>query len=112
MLSHPGVQHVLVEESRSVSGDWVNDVMRTGEDSWQPLVVVMMCSVTCVTSALIQASRLEQEFGTHSAFGMTSRWLLMTSGRENLLSHLNVTNITMDNVAMFDTQLMRQAGSF
>nr|KAG5688950.1 hypothetical protein BaRGS_031349 [Batillaria attramentaria] len=47
------------------------------------------------------ASNLEREYGTLSAFGMSSRWLLMPTGGDNLLDHLHVSNVTMDNVALF-----------
>ena len=53
-LSHRGVQHVLLSDSLALSGEWVRDVVRTGGDSWRPLHLLMMCSLTCVTSALTQ----------------------------------------------------------
>nr|KAG5688948.1 hypothetical protein BaRGS_031347 [Batillaria attramentaria] len=51
-------------------------------------------------SALRQANTLEREYGTQSAFGMSSRWLLIPTGGDNLLDHLHVSNVTMDNVAL------------
>nr|KAG5688946.1 hypothetical protein BaRGS_031345 [Batillaria attramentaria] len=52
--------------------------------------------------ALQEASKLEREYGTQSAFGMSSRWLLIPTGGDNLLDHLHVSNVTMDNVALLD----------
>ena len=52
---------------------------------------------------VLQASQIERELGTQSAFGMTSRWLLVATGSDHLMDHVDVTNVTMDNVAVVDT---------
>ena len=61
-LSDEGVQHVLVRGSEALSGEWVRDVVRTGEDSWRPLHLLLVCSLTCVTSALRLVSELHITF--------------------------------------------------
>ena len=55
-LSDEGVQHVLVTGSEALSGKWVTDEVKTGVDSWRPLHLLLMCSVTCIMSALTQVS--------------------------------------------------------
>ncbi|KAK7471509.1 hypothetical protein BaRGS_00035848, partial [Batillaria attramentaria] len=97
-----GIQHLLMSGSEALSGEWVRRIVKTGEDSWRPLNIVMLCSLPCVKSALHKASDMEQEYGTQSAFGMSSRWLLIPTGGDNLLDHLHVSNVTMDNVAVAD----------
>ena len=51
-LGDDGVQHVLVTGSEAMSGEWVRDVVKTGVDSWRPVHLLLMCSVTCIVSAL------------------------------------------------------------
>ena len=55
-LTNVTVQHVRLGQSdnEAVSGQWVREVVKTGEDSWRPLHLLLLCSVTCVTSALQQ----------------------------------------------------------
>ncbi|XP_070180460.1 probable glutamate receptor [Littorina saxatilis] len=61
---------------------------------------LMVCSLPCVAAALNSASEVERKLGTLSDVGMTSQWLLLTTGSDDLLNHLDVTNITMDNVSV------------
>ncbi|KAK7488401.1 hypothetical protein BaRGS_00020375 [Batillaria attramentaria] len=111
-LSKHGVQHVLVSGDEALSGQWLHRLVRTGEDSWRPLNIVLLCSLPCIQSAQQHASELELQYGTLSAFAMSSRWLLIptvgddlqlipTRG-DNLLDRLHLQNVTMDNVALVD----------
>nr|KAG5700690.1 hypothetical protein BaRGS_029055 [Batillaria attramentaria] len=99
-LSHHVVQHMLVSGGEVLSGEWVKRMVKTGEDSWRPLNIVLMCSLPCIQSALQKASKLELKYGTQSAFPMSSHWLLIPTGGDNLLDYLLVHNVTMDNVAL------------
>ena len=51
-VSEAGVQHVLVSGDDAVSGQWVSGVVSIGVDSWRNLHVLLVCSLTCVNSAL------------------------------------------------------------
>ncbi|KAK7504958.1 hypothetical protein BaRGS_00003986 [Batillaria attramentaria] len=110
-LSEYGVQHVLVSGDWSASGKWVQHVVRTGADSWRPLSIVLLCSLSCVQASLLQASFMEKQYGTLSAFGMSSRWLLMPAGGDKLLDHLHVSNVTMDNVVLVNRMSSDMSGA-
>nr|KAG5688952.1 hypothetical protein BaRGS_031351 [Batillaria attramentaria] len=127
-LSKYGLQHILIYGCEVLSGEWVRQVVKTGEDSWRPLNIVLLCSLPCMQTALLQmyckclffnfgvcneilhaftqhnenfqANVLEREYGTQTAFGMSSRWLLIPTGGDSLLDQLDVSNVTMDNVAL------------
>ena len=51
-LGDEDVQHVLVTGREALSGEWVRDVVKTGVDSWRPVHLLLMCSVTCINAAL------------------------------------------------------------
>ena len=55
-LGDEGVQHALVAGSEALSGKWVLDMVKSGTDSWRPLHLLVMCSVPCVKSALVQVN--------------------------------------------------------
>nr|KAG5712318.1 hypothetical protein BaRGS_023897 [Batillaria attramentaria] len=98
---------MVVSGHEALSGEWVRNMVRIGEASWRPLHILLLCSLSCMQAALMKASELEQVYGTQSAFGMSSRWLLMSTGDDSLLDLLQVRNITMDNVA-FQQQQQQQ----
>ena len=60
-LSEQGVQHVMVEGREALSGDWLHDVVKTGEVSWRPVHLLLMCSLSCVTAALSKVRQYLEE---------------------------------------------------
>ena len=61
-LSEHGVQHVMVEGREALSGDWLHDVVKTGEVSWQPVHLLLMCSLSCVNAALSKVRGNREEY--------------------------------------------------
>ena len=59
-LNKHGVQHMMVEGREDLSGDWLHDVVKTGEVSWRPVHLLLMCSLSCVTAAL---SKVREKLG-------------------------------------------------
>jgi hypothetical protein len=81
----------------ALQGQWVQDLITTGPESWRPLSIILLCSMDCVTSSLTKADVIARRLGTMTAFAMTSRWLVMVVSSVDPSDRMSYSDVTLDD---------------